>query len=362
MTKKGLTTAGLLALLGTALGCGDLDNFNVAVNVRYAPDGTLVVFAGDAIDLFDSDLSTPTGSIPTSPGIFSLSDDGKVAAVASAGGGESRIAIFDVRARQEVSSVDLGPSPADFAEDLALSPQGDLVYVMGPVGSVGTTNLMNGGADSGGVAMFDTSTGAQLWAGDWAIMPTFSPDGKTVYVSGNRGLDLQGFDARSGVQGLDAPQSSNVVGFGTMPDVNTLIALVEPGCVPTPDLPCSLSIEFLSVADGSVLRQYPLVANTVLSGDGPLGLPAFRCSTAAGLCAVNLGQIDPSSDLVSSGGQVQVWTTGGAMRQAIFTGASDLAISPDGQFLAIASRGDAQVYRISDGLLVNSHHYTGTIF
>jgi hypothetical protein len=50
------------------------------------------------------------------------------------------------------------------------------------------------------------------------------------------------------------------------------------------------------------------------------------------------------------------------MRQAIFTGANDLAISPDGQFLAIATRGDAEVYRISDGQLVNSHHYGGTIF
>jgi hypothetical protein len=361
MINKGLTTAGLLALLGTALGCGDLDNLNTAVNVRYAPDGTLVVFAGDAIDLFDSDLSTRRASIPTSPGIFSLSDDGNVAAVASANGSESRIAIFGVSERQEISSVDLGPSPADFAEDLALSPRGDLVYVMGPVGSVGTTNLMNGGGDIGGVAMFDTRTDAQLWAGDWAIMPTFSPDGNTVYANGNHGLDLQGFDARTGIQGLNAPVPGDVAGFGMMPDVNTLIALVVPGCVPTPDLPCSLLIEFLSVADGSVLRQFPLVANTVLSGDGPLGLPAFRCSTAAGLCAVNLSQVNPPSELVS-GGQVQVWTMGGAMRQAIFTGATDLAISPDGQFLAIALRGDAEVYRINDGQLVNSHHYTGPIF
>ena len=50
------------------------------------------------------------------------------------------------------------------------------------------------------------------------------------------------------------------------------------------------------------------------------------------------------------------------MRQAIFTGANDLAISPDGQFLALATGGDAEVYRISDGLLVNSRHYGGTIF
>ena len=361
MINRGLTMAGLLALLGAALGCGDLDNFNSAVNVRYAPDGTLVVFAGDAIDLFDSDLSTRKASIPTYPGIFSLSDDGNVAAVASSGGSESRIAIFSISLRREMSSVDLGPSPADYAEDLALSPRGDLVYVMGPVGSVGTTNLVNGGGDIGGIAMFDTGTGAQLWAGDWAIMPIFTPDGNTVYVSGNHGQDLQGFAARTGVQGLDAPEPGDVAGFGMMPDVNTLIALVVPGCVPTPDLPCSLSIEFLSVADGSVLRQFPLVANTVLSGDGPLGLPAFRCSTAAGLCAVNLGRVSPPSDLVS-GGQVQVWTAGGAMRQAIFTGATDLAISPDGQFLAIATRGDAEVYRISDGQLVNSRHYTGMIF
>jgi hypothetical protein len=358
MMKRGLSTIGLLALLGSALGCGNLDNFNAAVNVRYAPDGTLVVFAGDAIDLFDSDLSTRKASIPTSPGIFSLSDDGMTAAVSAydSNANRSRIELFDLPSGRQAPSVDLGPPPpnnpqAYAPEDLALSPSGDLVYVMGGVASAYRL-----------VAMFDTATGAMLWSGDWAIMPTFTPDGDTVYVSGNHGLDLQGFDARTGVQGLDAPVSDEPDALGMMPDVNTLIALVEPGCVPTPDLPCSLSIEFLSVADGSVLRQFPLVPNTVLSGDGPLGLPAFRCSTAAGLCAVHSFQISPASGLVS-GGQVQVWTTGGAMRQAIFTVfASDLAISPDGQFLAIASRGDAAVYRISDGQLVNSHHYSGTIF
>ena len=356
MTKRGLSTTGLLVLLGTALGCGDLDNFNAAVNVRYAPDGTLVVFAGDAIDLFDSDLSTQKASIPTSPGIFGLSDDGTTAAVSAydSNANRSRIELFDLPSGREVPSIDLGSPPLDKTEyapeDLALSPSGDLVYVMGGVASAYRL-----------VAMFDTATGAMLWSGDWAIMPTFTPDGKTVYVTGNQGMDLQGFDARTGVQGLNAPVPGDVAGFGMMPDVNTLIALVEPGCVSTPDLPCSLSIEFLSVADGSVLRQFSLVANTELSGDGPLGLAAFRCSTAAGLCAVNLSQFDPVSNLYVSV-QVQVWTTGGAMRQAIFTGANDLAISPDGQFLAVASGGDAEVYRISDGLLVNSHHYGGTIF
>ena len=108
-------------------------------------------------------------------------------------------------------------------EDLALSPSGDLVYVMGGVASAYRL-----------VAMFDTATGAMLWSGDWAIIPTFTPDGNTVYVRGNQGMDLQGFDARTGVQGLDAPVPGDVAGFGMMPDVNTLIALVGPECVPTP--------------------------------------------------------------------------------------------------------------------------------
>ncbi len=358
MTNKGLAAAGLLALLGAALGCGDLDNFNSAVNVRYAPDGTLVVFAGDAIDLFDPDLSMRRARIPTSPGLFSLSDDGKTAAVSTydSNTNRNRIELFDLPSGRQAPSIEFGPPPSDnpqsriayVTEDLALSPSGDLVYVM-----IGAPTAL--------VAMFDTTTDAMLWSGDWAIMPVFSPDGETVYVNGNSGMDLQGFDARTGAPGLDAQVPGDVAGLTMMPDVNTLIALVEPGCVSTPDLPCSLSIEFLSAADGSVLRQFPLVPNTVLSGDGPLGLPAFRCSTAAGLCAVNLSQLNTATNLVS-GGQVQVWTTGGAMRQAIFAGANDLAISPDGQFLAIATRGDAEVYRISDGQLVNSHHYSGTLF
>ena len=339
----------LVTVIGSATallaGCGNLGNVNATLAVRYTPDGTLVVFAGNTIDLYDEELATRTASIPTSPGIFTLSDDGNVAAVASASGSESRIAIFNMPARREVSSVDLGPSPADFAEDLALSPDGDLVYVMGPVGSVGTMNLMNGDGDSGGVAMFDTGSGAQLWAGDWASAPAFSSDGSQIFVSGKQGQDLQGFDARSGAPLLDSPVASPPEVMGSTADPHTLVGLFDG------------PIELLSTDDGSVLSQFAAVSDTEgLYGTEVLGLPAFRCSPQAGLCAVGVAEIvgvmagpapgDPPSTPLFGDPRVKVWSLTGTLYQTLAASASDVAISPDGQFLAIADQGDAKVFRI----------------
>src|SRR4051812_22632796 len=206
MTNKTLMMILPLAAWLGAAGCGDLADVNPALAVRYAPDGTLVVFTGVSIDLYDTQLAMKQDSIPAPQtgggyGIcFSLSDDGTVASVSDINPTTSRtkIDMFSIPDRGKLPAVDLGPPPKArlgyAVEDLALSPHGDLVYVMGGVAD-----------DYRKVAMFDTATGAMLWSGDWAIAPAFSSDGSQIYVSGNHGLDVQRFDARSGVSVLDAP-------------------------------------------------------------------------------------------------------------------------------------------------------------
>ena len=192
MINKGLTTAGLLALLGTALGCGDLDNFNAAVNVRYAPDGTLVVFAGDAIDLFDSDLSTRRASIPTSPGIFSLSDDGGTAAVSAydSKADRSRIELFDLPNGRQSPSIDLGPRPTSTPQ--ATAPR------TWPSRRPATWSMSWAvwPADTGWSRCSIPPPARCSGLGNWAIMPTFTPDGNTVYVTETRGMIC--WDSRRG--------------------------------------------------------------------------------------------------------------------------------------------------------------------
>jgi WD40 repeat protein len=61
--------------------------------------------------------------------------------------------------------------------------------------------------------------------------------------------------------------------------------------------------------------------------------------------------------------RVKVWSLTGTLFQIVPTVASDVAISPDGQFLAIAdTENNVKVFRISDGSLVNTHHYGGSVF
>jgi hypothetical protein len=368
MTTKFIAAVTLTALAGA--GCGNLESANATVRLGYTPDGSLVVFAGNHIDVYDAQLGVRELSIPTPPpqdswgGLFSLSEDGTVAAVSRTTSSHRGVELFQIPSGKSLPRFDLDPpqpgQPIYAPEDMALSPHGDLLYVMG----------VNGMARMSG--MFDTVTGALAWSREWAIEPVFAADESTVYVNGNHGQDLLGLDARTGAPGLDAPVPTGGAQLGALGDAHTLIELVTRGC-PNPQLisfsngnvveSCPLSIAFISTDDGSTVRSFPLTPNTALYGRGlPLGGAAFRCSTSAGLCAVGVANWDPVT-MRAGDGVVQLWRMDGTLAQSIpGVWVDDLSISPDGQLLAIATDGDVRVHRISDGARVATRHYSRPVF
>jgi DNA-binding beta-propeller fold protein YncE len=365
----------LLAFAAT--GCGNLnDNLGTAIYVRYTPDGHLVVFAGDRIDVYSADLDQVEARIPAPApsdaiwpytGVFSLSDDGTTAVVVHPNRTHNYAELYSLSTLTK-RLLDLGPLPQDpdphvlnndQPDDVALSPQGNLLFVMGGIHSV--TSLMQ---------MFDTTTGQNLWSIDWAITPVFSPDESRMYAMGGHWdtSTLQGFDTQTGAITLDVTPASRLGRLGLMPDASTVIALTTAQPAPcTPNNICPPRITSYATADGSVTRQFALAANTYALEYQPNGLPLFRCSTAAGLCAVGLLIYDPVSYYGPIGSSVQVWSTDGTLVQSIDTAFNDAAVSPDGQFVAVAlgsndSSGNALVYRVSDGSLVRTLHYGGGPF
>jgi hypothetical protein len=359
-----------ILLAFAATGCGNLnDNLGTAIYVRYTPDGHLVVFAGDRIDVYSPDLDQVEARIPApAPSdaiwpytdVFSLSDDGTTAAVIHANGSHNHAEIYSLSTLTK-TLVDLGPLPYsnrdDPPDDVALSPRGDLVFVIGGTHSIPSLTQM-----------FNTTTGENLWTGDWSATPVFSADESRMYAIGGRWNNLQGFDTQSGAITLDVTPASTLGRLGLMPDASTVIALTTAQPAPcTPNNICPPRITIYATADGSVTRQFALPANTYALEYQPNGLPLFRCSAAAGLCAVGLLIYDPVSYYGPIGSSVQVWSTDGTLVQSIDTAFNDAAVSPDGQFVAVAlgsngSSGNAVVYRVSDGSLVRTLHYGGGPF
>lgn len=354
MTNKMCTAVVLGALVGAAAGCGDLKEIAVqAFYVRYTPNGSLVVYAGDAIDVYSADLTTkqasiPIPALPNAPpsysSAFALSDDGTTAAVSvrslPSPSVDDQIALFSLPGGESLPAIELGPLSQNVgeAEDLALSPHGDLLYVTGPINDLYRQT-----------GVFDTGSSALLWSRDWTVTPVFSPDGATVYAAGDQGQDLFGFDARTGAIGLDVP----------VPSFPDLIAMADPQTLIARS---GYAFQLLSTEDGSLVRQlFQLNENTALSGTTRLGLPAARCSVTVGLCAVAMGTVDPATMIVNGYG-VQIWNMDGTLLGMVQTQANDVAISPDGLFLAIADLLDVKVFRISDGVMVGSRHYADSLF
>jgi len=338
----------LAGLAGAAGGCGGEADVNVAMSVRYASDGRLVVFAGSAIDAYGPDLvrKTHVPFSPLTPGapysrLFAMADDGSVAAIASLLSGD-RVQLFDLSIGLPAAEVNAGQSPTgDYSyapQGLALSPAGDLLFVTAGVG---------GQVDMSG--MFDVSTGALLWTieGSYGLSAFFSADESSVYLSGSDrsyGNALRKMDSRTGAMGFDVQANANV--FGGTSDSNTLVGLGGTSCPGSYD-EC-WTLDLLSTTDGSVLHQGSLATNVNFAGNVGNNGPAFRCASAGASCVMPVVEYDPNTHAFM-GGAVQVWGLDGTLIQSIDQAGGDVAISPDGQYVASIYDGDVIVYRVSDG-------------
>jgi hypothetical protein len=134
----------LAGLAMAAAGCGtQADPPEFAWALRYGSDGTLVVFAGSAIDTYGSDLTKPKVHllVPSLNGtLFSVSDDGRVAALSSSVSGH-QVALFDLSSGRPKGAIGLGQSSGSVSpQGVTLSPTGDLLYVFDGVGGDGASN------------------------------------------------------------------------------------------------------------------------------------------------------------------------------------------------------------------------------
>jgi WD40 repeat protein len=357
MNVKAMAMVTVAGLAVAAAGCGGLADPPVATSVRYASDGTLVVFAGSVIDSYGPDLARKA-HIPVvtcSGPLFSLSDDGSVAAVACSISG-NRVQLFHLSSAGGTPMTNLGKSPAgafSYApQGLALSPAGDLLFAIAGVGGQGDTS-----------GVFDTSTGARLWTIEaaYGVRAFFSPDESALYVLGASpvyGGGLQGFDSRTGTVGLNAPLADSVQAFGGMSDPNTLIGVaVSTDPVTYAE---STEIDLISTADGSRTGQVVLPANTEFSGN-VVQPSAFHCAPAAGFCVMPVVEFDSNTHTSIVANSVQVWALDGSLVQSIDNVSGDVAISPDGQYVAAIYDGDVTVYRVSDGSQVKFLPYRNQV-
>lgn len=350
MNMKAVAMVKVAGLAVAAAGCGGLADPPVASSVRYTSDGTLVVFAGSAIDAYSPDLAQKKVHIPVAScngPLFSLSDDGSVAAVACSPSG-NRVQLFHLSSGPGRPTTDLGQSPGGLytPQGLVLSPAGDLLFVIGGVGG-----------QSGTSGVFDTSTGALLWKIEvsYEVKALFSPDESTLYVLG-AGAGMEGIDSRTGTIGLNVP--AEVEAFGGMSDSNTPIGVVVSSCPGSYD-ECT-AIDLLSTVDGSVTGQVSLPTTTEFTGNFA-NPPAFRCAPAAGSCVMPVVEFDSSSHTSIVANSVQVWALDGTLVQSIDNVSGDVAISPDGQNVAAVVDGDVTVYQVSDGSQVKFLPYRNQI-
>jgi hypothetical protein len=115
---------------------------------------------------------------------------------------------------------------------------------------------------------------------------------------------------------------------------------------------CQLLLPFWSGADGTLTAEVP-VPPTV---SGLLGV--FACSATDEVCAVQL------SDDFSMPPWLQIYRPDGTIVATLSTGvATAVALSPDGQFVAVSGGEghDVAVFRIADGTRVGAHVFTAEL-
>jgi len=390
MTMKSLlTTSAVLAAIAAAPGCGDLqNNIHISVDrVAYTPDGTLVVFTTDGLFLFDDpSLATEKGRIPlglpspdaSSSYVYSLSSDGTTAAVAYSFVSNDQIvldttvALYHVPDGEPLRTLQIAGVLSAFypqtAGGLALSPHGDLLAVLAADANDAYRSHLN---------VVDAATGTTAWVATGEIsMPVWSPDGGTVYATDGslfvadpaaQPYVLEAFDAATGTQKWSRPWSmwpraTAIVADGTLlAGVGDEMPDASPQC-PNPG-DCPSVYPFWSAADGTRATQLPGVPGgwSFLGGDLR---SILRCSTTDDVCATVYGNAGPGAGDPRSF-SVRIYRPDGAVVATVsidgFTFNVDVALSPDGQYLAVVAQladWNVRVYRIADGALVGERKFS----
>jgi len=371
-SKAYSTTAALLGLAAAAPACAGPQPSQLTVDsVRYTPDGTLVVATNDGFFLFDEQLVSQQGHIALGgppafkePNLYtySLSADGTVAAASYSSGTSTTAPIlldlYRVPSGEVLNRFQIAPpGPAGFGNrmlGMALSPHGDRVATMPWGGSNGRLTVM------------DTVTGAVVWTipSMDRSLAGWSADGATLYAAAQTSTSsiLEAYDA-GGALKWSQPFPYIVWPVSVIADGTMLAGVASE--VPCAS-PCVEQYSLWSAADGSQVAQLALPPDVApYSGPyGGVGNGAFTCSATDNVCAIQLedrnGPPYPQS--------LRVYRTDGADVLTLPLGsspASSVALSPDGQFVAVGTgvpawapgRNAVDVYRISDAMLVGSHDF-----
>jgi hypothetical protein len=372
--KETFAMAALLSLVAAAPACGGGQPGQVVpATVAYTPDGTLVVQTNDGLFLFDPAPDAPLRGHIALDGLpafqqsnlyqYSLSADGTVAAVSYSSGTSTttpiKVVLYRVPTGEVLKKFEV--SLGIQMQAIALSPHGDLVAV-----SWGTAGI--------GLAMIDAATGAVIWMAaseEERTLAGWSPDGATLYAVGRTtiGSVLEVYDARAGLK-WSRQYSYLVVRMTATADGATLAGVARDYPCTSP---CPEQYSSWSAADGTLLAQQAIPSGVEAYGVGGNG--AFTCSATDNVCAIQLlgsGTSSTYSIRVYRTDGTDVLTLGLGFEpppptppQMPLTVASSVALSPDGQFVALgagmpvglAGHNGASVYRVSDGSLVVSHSF-----
>lgn len=348
-----LATWTFAAILSTLSACGDLRRNTIPVEgASFTPDGLLVLFMAAGLRVYDQQLEAEVARIPldavalpaTRNGAirYSLSADGATVAVAYA----NRIALYRIPDGSLLNVVQLTGVSA--MGQVALSPNGKLVCaIVSTAGSLTTT-------------VVDTATGTPLWAGEtpWSL-PVWSADGATLFVKREERVPdsaIQALDARTGgVKWTTEVKNANVLGLALVGGGALLAGAAELQGVAGDSCPealgCPAILPFWSVSDGTLTTQLATAPRTHLYGVFAVGGAGFACN-ATDTCAAGLR--DYSRVDLPQPKYAHIYRPDGTVLMTVPSqGASPLAISSDGQFLAMVAepgdRGGATVFRVADG-------------
>jgi WD40 repeat protein len=364
----------LLAALVLGSACGREEPAPVET-IAYDADGSLLTFTVSGIHVFDAALDRETKMIPfrglpvttrAEAYRYSVSADGHVAAVSFPApdalpqnglSGQTTIALFDLSLGKLLKTFRLDDAtPYGHAQgvvEMKLSPQADLVFASSYDGTSPGSRY--------DAVVVDVATGLLLWKRnvEGLQMPVFSPDGTLLIVRDSASRRLEALEARTGATVYAVDLSRHLLTL-TMTGDGKLAGLVgAPDDQPCPEPGfCPPSTALWSPADGTLLAEFPGMAQTNTFGTNPNGEAALWCSRWSDVCAT--GIIDFS--LPEQIPVLRVWRTDGTRVTTLAARSlNTVTFSPDGKYVGTADHpsiaAPVQVFRIADGMRVGALNF-----